>query len=80
MIRNTSTLSKYLFLLTLFFFLAQPDLFPQTLEWIPLPAGANNEGCTSTTDCNTGTICFGLRYTPTLTGFVSSYTFNFLTD
>ena len=34
--------------------------------------------CISTTDCNSGTICFGLSYTPATTGTLTSYTFGFL--
>ena len=68
---------KYLFLLSLFFFLAYPDLFAQTLNWVPLDTGITSGTCVSETDCANSRVCFGLEYTPAVSGRATSYTLGF---
>ncbi|HJW29867.1 MAG TPA: hypothetical protein VJ508_11580, partial [Saprospiraceae bacterium] len=56
-----------------------PGASPE-MRWVYLPAGAMIGSCTSATNCQTGTICFGLQYTPGLSGTLTSYTTGFLVD
>lgn len=50
----------------------------QSLDWVFLDP---DDGCgTVVTDCSTGQQCYGLQYTPALTGTVTSYTLGFLAN
>ena len=49
----------------------------QTIEWKYLETGAANGSCTSNTDCLTNSLCFGIEYTPGVSGTVTSYTLGF---
>lgn len=63
-------------------FTSPPELPPPTpvFNWVFLPAGATNGTCVSGTDCCNDIICFGLEYTPSVTGDVTSYTTGFFTS
>ncbi|SEQ54652.1 HYR domain-containing protein [Neolewinella agarilytica] len=50
-----------------------------TAQWILLDAG-DNAACTSNTDCCAAVFCYGLEYTPGVTGTLTSYTTGFTTD
>jgi hypothetical protein len=54
-------------------------LTPPEMEWVFLPAGYE-ETCVSETECSTGQVCFGLQYTPGLSGTLISYTTGFFLD
>ena len=56
-----------------------PLLLPaQTLEWVFYDTGT---GCaTEQTDCNNNRQCYGLQYTPSITGTATSYTLGFLAN
>ncbi len=54
-------------------------LTAQTLDWVFLEEGSV-EGCGPGTDCATGQQCYGLQYTPSLTGMATSYTFGFIAN
>ncbi len=47
------------------------------MRWVYLPPGGVTGSCSSGTDCQTGTICIGLQYTPAVSGLLSSYTTGF---
>lgn len=50
----------------------------QSLSWVFLNPG---DGCSTVqTNCTTGQQCYGLTYTPSLTGTVTSYTLGFLAN
>lgn len=51
-----------------------------TMTWILLPAGETHGSCVSGTDCCNDIICFGLEYTPGVTGDVTTYTTGFFTS
>ncbi|MEL7160386.1 MAG: hypothetical protein AAFN92_06495, partial [Bacteroidota bacterium] len=50
-----------------------------TVAWILLDA-EDNGGCTSNTDCCQGVFCYGLEYTPLVSGKLTSYTTGFVSD
>ncbi len=50
------------------------------LRFIYLPPGATSGSCVSGTDCESGTICFALEYTPGVSGTMTSYTTGFFVD
>ncbi len=54
--------------------------FGQGIEWAFLPEGDVNGSCTSNSDYLTNNVCFGIRYVPSATGAVTSYTFGFIVD
>ncbi|WP_273444844.1 T9SS type A sorting domain-containing protein [Neolewinella agarilytica] len=56
---------------------ASSTLSGQSLDWVFLEPG---EGCGPDTDCSVGQQCYGLSYTPSLTGTATSYTFGFLAN
>ncbi|OYT13406.1 MAG: hypothetical protein B6I19_05310, partial [Bacteroidetes bacterium 4572_114] len=51
----------------------------QSMDWVLLSTDSSNGGCTSNTDCNTDILCYGLQYTPNVTGVLTSYTTGFFT-
>ena len=52
---------------------------PSTMQWILLDNNENSGGpCTSTSNCNTDVLCYGLEYTPLYSGTLTSYTTGFL--
>lgn len=53
--------------------------FSQTIELEYLPTDYSGN-CVSTTDCSDDQLCFGLKYTPASTGFITSYTLGFKGD
>ncbi len=53
---------------------------PPQFNWIYLPPGQVNGSCLSGTDCCADIICYGLEYTPGVTGEVTSYTTGFFVD
>jgi len=58
-----------------------PCLMPPEMRWVLLGvAGGQNGTCTSQTNCLNNIICFGLQYTPNLTGTMTSYTTGWLID
>lgn len=71
---------KYLFAFLVLSFTLLPTLTAQTIDWVYLPAGTTVGNCASTTNCATGEICFGIRYTPSVSGRVTSYTLGFIAD
>lgn len=44
------------------------------MRWVILQEGDVNGTCTSTSNCTGDTICYGLQYTPNITGTLTSYT------
>lgn len=73
-------MAKYIFTLLLVLYAFFPKLFAQTIDWVYLESAAVTENCTSSTNCSTGEICFGISYTPSVSGRVTSYTFGFVAD
>jgi hypothetical protein len=73
-------MAKYIFTLLLILYAFFPRLFAQTVDWVYLEAAAVTDNCTSNTNCATGEICFGISYTPSVSGRVTSYTFGFVAD
>jgi hypothetical protein len=58
-----------------------PCLMPPEMRWVLLnDMGQQNGTCTSQTNCLNNIICFGLQYTPNVTGTMSSYTTGFTID
>lgn len=50
-----------------------------SIAWILLDGSETNASCTSGTDiCGTKTFCYGLEYTPQVSGILTSYTTGFL--
>lgn len=70
-------MAKYIFTILLFLYSFFPQLFSQELNLIYLEAGENIGSCTSNTDCATGEICYGIQYTPSVSGRLTSYTISF---
>ncbi len=50
------------------------------MTWVPLPEGSVHGSCVSATACNSNTVCYGLQYTPNITGTLTSYTTGFFID
>lgn len=57
-----------------------PLMPPPTLTWVLLSSNQNNGTCISGTNCCTNTLCYGLQYTPGVTGVLTTYTTGFFTD
>jgi len=49
----------------------------QSLTWEYIPKNSSLGACTSSSDCNNGTFCYGLKYTPAVSGRITSYTLGF---
>jgi uncharacterized repeat protein (TIGR01451 family) len=58
-------------------YLGTPPGQSPEMRLVYLPPGAITGSCSSATNCQNGTICFGLQYTPGLTGTLTSYTTGF---
>lgn len=61
-------------------FLILSSLSAQEVEWLFLEQGETFGTCTSETNYSTSTICYGLEYTPSVTGTATSYTFAFYVE
>ncbi len=58
-----------------------PCLMPPEMRWVLLDNMGESHGtCVSQTDCYNNIICFGLQYTPNVTGTMSSYTTGWTID
>ena len=55
-------------------------LYGQSLEWVYLPFDTTINTCVSQTDETVDQRCFGLIYTPSVTGTLTSYTSAFFVD
>jgi hypothetical protein len=53
---------------------------PAQFDWVDIAPNQGNGSCLSGTDCCSDVICFGLQYTPGVTGEVTSYTTGFFID
>ena len=74
---------KYIKILiyTLFITFSTSMLYGQSsMQWIYLSSGTTSGACTSSSDCDTNELCFGLSYTPNVTGTLTSYTTGFFVD
>lgn len=69
---------------TAFFFfvfsMLSHTVFSQVINWQFLPEGQVNGNCVSESSFENGTACYGLEYTPGVTGLMSSYTMGFFID
>jgi hypothetical protein len=66
-----------LILLSVLFTLMAFNVQAQTMNWVLLPNGTGDGDCISTTDCESGLLCYGLEYTSNVTGVLTSYTTGF---
>ena len=64
----------------LFFFSSSTILWGQSMQWVFLANGVVNGSCTSTSDCSNEILCYGLEYTPAISGTITSYTTGFFVD
>jgi uncharacterized repeat protein (TIGR01451 family) len=55
-----------------------PPLSSPEMRWVLLSGNTDTGSCVSATDCESDVLCFGLQYTPNVTGTLSSYTTGFL--
>ncbi len=70
--------SIFIIFLILFLVIQKGESNAQTMEWVFIPTDSTSViGCTVDTDCDANTYCFGLRYTPTVSGVATSYTTGF---
>src|SRR5690606_38484075 len=51
-----------------------PCLMAPDMRWILLDEDDSTGTCQSQSDCDDDSICFGLQYTPNVTGTLTSYT------
>ena len=51
-----------------------------SFNWVLIPENQNNGSCLSGTDCCDDIICYGLEYTPGVTGDLTSYTTGFFIE
>jgi uncharacterized repeat protein (TIGR01451 family) len=65
--------------ITSFDYESAPPVAPE-FRWVYLPNGAGSGSCSSGSDCSSNTLCFGLIYTPGVTGTLESYTTGFFID
>ena len=49
----------------------------QSLTWEYIPKNSSLGACVSSSDCNNRTFCYGLKYTPSVSGKITSYTLGF---
>jgi len=56
------------------------NLQAQILEWVLLGCGEMSGSCPSTTDCVNHELCYGLKYTPGVSGVLTSYTTGFFAN
>lgn len=57
----------------------QPNSSPPEMKWVLLPPGSTGT-CVSNTDGCLNTFCYGLEYTPGISGELTSYTASFYVD
>lgn len=50
------------------------------MRWVLLLEMQTQSGCSGLSDCTTKTVCYGLEYTPEMSGTITSYTTGFLVD
>ncbi|MEN0048816.1 MAG: T9SS type A sorting domain-containing protein [Bacteroidota bacterium] len=50
------------------------------MKWVLLQELETRNNCVSESNCNQKTVCYGLEYTPNMTGTITSYTTGFLVD
>jgi hypothetical protein len=55
-----------------------PPTTGSEMRWVYLPPGSTTGSCSSGTNCQNGTICIGLEYTPDTTGTLTTYTTGFI--
>lgn len=55
-------------------------IMPPEMRWILLEEGVEEGSCESQSDCDDDIICYGLQYTPDVSGVLSSYTTGFIVD
>ncbi|HUR31385.1 MAG TPA: T9SS type A sorting domain-containing protein, partial [Saprospiraceae bacterium] len=55
-------------------------LMAPEMRWVLLEEGEQHGSCTSASDCDNNIICYGLQYTPNITGNVTSYTTSFFAN
>jgi hypothetical protein len=63
--------------ITNFDYVGTPPATSPEMRWVYLPPGTTNGSCSSGSNCQSNTICFGLQYTPGVTGTLTSYTTGF---
>jgi hypothetical protein len=61
-------------------YLESPPANAPEMRWEYLPPGTSFGDCVSESDCSSGVVCFGLIYTPGMTGTLVSYTTGFYVD
>lgn len=59
---------------------ASITLMSASFQWVLLDENEVHGSCLSETDCCAGIICYGLEYTPGVTGEVTTYTTGFFVD
>lgn len=59
---------------------APPPPDTSTLEWVFLPSGGPGGLCPGISDCCQDTLCYGLLYTPSSSGELTSYTTGFFVN
>ncbi len=64
----------------LLFFAVSTNIQAQSMELEYVPGGTTIGSWTSTSDCMNNTLCYALKYTPALTGTLTSYTTGFFVD
>lgn len=57
-----------------------PCITPPEMRWVLLQEDDINGSCTSDSNCDGDTICYGLQYTPNMTGTLTSYTTAFFIE
>ena len=57
-----------------------PCVSPPEMRWILLQENESNGTCSSDSNCDGDTICYGLQYTPNITGTLTSYTTAFFVE
>ena len=50
------------------------------MQWVLLMEMETQSGCSGLSDCTSKTVCYGLEYTPEMSGTITSYTTGFLVD
>ena len=61
-------------------YVAPTALMSASFEWVLLDENEVHGSCLSGTDCCAGIVCYGLEYTPGVTGEVTTYTTGFFVD
>jgi len=69
----TPTIEYYDYTLT-------PPAAGSEMRWVLMSGNTTSGSCSSATNCQSGTICIGLQYTPGVTGTLTSYTTGFFVN